>query len=133
MVNFSIINVIIASFFAFILGELWYSSAFLGNKYLFLLNKTKMNLKNPTILWISQLFAALTSASAIEYLRVILNMHHFLGSLLIGGVIGLVLIVPNMVNDAIRLDQSMKVVAINSFFRIIQFLVIGGLLGGLGH
>lgn len=129
MSEFNYISVIISSIFGFLFSEFWYSSAFLGNRFLFVLKKTKIDLKNPTWLWLVQLLTTITIAVTIELIRILLGWHGMWFGVFIGAIIALLFVIPMMINDGLRMDQPFKAVVMNMAYRIAQLMTMGAVIG----
>lgn len=121
----------IATISGFIWSEFWYSSACLGNRFLYHMEKTKLDLKNPTRLWLLSLFAVFIYACLLEAVIVLLHFRSIIIGLAVGGGLGMVMVLSVMIPDYFRSEWKRPLFWINAGYRVSVSILIGGILAWL--
>ena len=131
MLEFAGLNwwpILVATIAAFALGWLWYGPLF-GQKWLEALGKTQDELKPSPKPFIISFFAALLTCIVLAVLMNGLGMTSLSGGLVIGAITGIGFIATSMASDSAFCGWSMQLFLIQSGYRVVYNILMGGILG----
>ena len=113
---------------AFVLGGLWYGPLF-GQAWLKALGKTEADLQPSPTPFVISFFAALLSCVVLAAIMKGLALNTLGGGLLIGGLVGVGFIAASMASDSAFCRSGMPLFLIQSGYRVLYSILMGGILG----
>ena len=117
-----------ATALAFVLGGLWYGPLF-GAAWLDAIGKTEADLEPSATPFVVSFFAALLTAVVLALLLVPLQVDGWLDGALLGLFVGVGFIATAMASDASFCRWGLKLFLIQSGYRVVYSVLIGGILG----
>lgn len=131
MLDFTGLNwwaILVATAAAFVLGGLWYGPLF-GQAWLKALGKTEADLQPSPTPFVVSFFAALLSCVVLAAIMKGLALNTLGGGLLIGGLVGVGFIAASMASDSAFCRSGMPLFLIQSGYRVLYSILMGGILG----
>ena len=131
MLDFSGLNwwaILAATGAAFVLGGLWYGPMF-GQAWLKALGKTEADLQPSPTPFVISFFTALLSCVVLAAIMKGLALNTLGGGLLIGGLVGVGFIAASMASDSAFCRSGMPLFLIQSGYRVLYSILMGGVLG----
>ena len=127
----SIVNwwaIVIATALAFVLGGLWYGPLF-GSAWLDAIGKTEADLPPSATPFVVSFFAALLTALVLAVLLSALGMSGGIDGAIMGLWVGIGFIAAAMASDASFCRWGLKLFLIQSGYRVVYSVLMGGILG----
>ena len=131
MLDFSELNwwaILVATGAAFVLGFLWYGPLF-GQAWLKALGKTEADLQPSPTPFVISFFTTLLSCVVLAAIMKGMAMQSLGGDLLIGGLVGVGFIAASMASDSAFCRSGMPLFLIQSGYRVLYSILMGGILG----
>ncbi len=130
MLDFSGLNwwaILAATAVAFVIGGLWYGPLF-GKAWMQALGKTEADIEPTPTPFIISFFTALITCIVLAALIQTLGIQSLSGGLLLGALMGLGFIATAMASDSAFCGWSAKLFLIQSGYRVLYSVVMGGIL-----
>jgi hypothetical protein len=127
----SIVNwwaILTATALAFVLGGLWYGPLF-GAAWLDAIGKTEADLEPSATPFVVSFFAALLTAVVLALLLATLKISGWIDGSVLGLWVGIGFIAAAMASDASFCRWGLKLFLIQSGYRVVYSVVMGGILG----
>lgn len=119
--------IFVATAVAFVLGGLWYGPVF-GKAWLKAIGKTENDIKPSPAPFIISFFTALVTAIVLAALIKSLGIDTLSGGLLLGATTGVGFIATAMASDSAFCGWGIPLFLIQSGYRVLYSIVIGGIL-----
>ena len=120
--------ILVATGAAFVLGFLWYGPLF-GQAWLKALGKTEADLQPSPTPFVISFFTTLLSCVVLGAIMKGMALHSLSGGLLIGGLVGVGFIAASMASDSAFCRSGMPLFLIQSGYRVLYSILMGGILG----
>lgn len=130
MLDFSGLNwwaILAATAVAFVIGGLWYGPLF-GKAWMQALGKTEADIEPTPTPFIISFFTALVTCIVLAALIQTLGIQSLSGGLMLGALMGLGFIATAMASDSAFCGWSIKLFLIQSGYRVLYSVVMGGIL-----
>ena len=131
LLNFSGFNwwaVLVATAAAFVLGGIWYGPVF-GKAWMAAIGKTEDDLQPSPAPFIISFFTALVTCIVLAALMNGLAIDTLGGGLAMGALVGVGFIATAMASDTAFCGWGLRLFLIQSGYRVIYSIVMGGILG----
>lgn len=130
MLDFGGLNwwaILAATVVAFVIGGLWYGPLF-GKAWMQALGKTEADIEPTPAPFIISFFTALVTCIVLAALIQTLGIQSLSGGLVLGALMGLGFIATAMASDSAFCGWSIKLFLIQSGYRVLYSVVMGGIL-----
>lgn len=130
MLDFGGLNwwaILAATVVAFVIGGLWYGPLF-GKAWMQALGKTEADIEPTPAPFIISFFTALVTCVVLAALIQTLGIQSLSGGLVLGALMGLGFIATAMASDSAFCGWSIKLFLIQSGYRVLYSVVMGGIL-----
>ena len=131
MLDFTVLNwwaILAATAVAFALGGLWYGPLF-GKAWVAALGKTEDEIQPSPTPFVISFFAAALTAVVLGAIIDALVIDTLVGGLVIGLIVGIGFIATSMASDCAFCGWGVRLWAIQSGYRVIYSIMMGGILG----
>ena len=120
--------ILVATVMAFVLGGIWYGPVF-GQAWLDALGKTEDDIEPSASPFVISFFTALLTAVVLAWLIIATGMTGLMNGLLLGLLTGIGFIATAMASDSAFCGWSLKLFLIQSGYRVLYSILMGGILG----
>jgi len=130
--DISWLPVVVATLATFVIGGVWYHEKVLGNRWMKAvgLSKNKVESANMAKVFGSSLGLSFLTAVFLAVFADILEVNTALNGGLLGAVISLVFVVASLGTQYAFAQRSFELFAIDSSYIVINFVVMGAIIGG---
>ena len=131
MLDFTELNwwaILVATAAAFVLGGIWYGPVF-GKAWMAALGKTEDDIQPSPTPFIVSFFTALLTCILLAALMNSLEIATLGGGLAMGGLVGVGFIATAMASDSAFCGWGMRLFLIQSGYRVVYSIIMGGILG----
>ncbi|MGI9343225.1 MAG: DUF1761 domain-containing protein [Gammaproteobacteria bacterium] len=128
--NLNVIAVVVATIAGMAIGALWYSPVLFGNAWLAALGKTEEELSSPAPAMIGSVVASLVSAICIAIIVAAFGATTIASGALVGALCGIGLVAMAMLSDSLFCGWGWPLYFIQSGYRVVYLVVMGGIVGG---